>query len=192
MTRDQVRQSAEQRHRSNAYSRTNTPLTKDADQIGMAGEIAFATRILGYEDYVPQTAHKSRGYQFVHDGFWRIKVVTSRTPGHLFVKEGKVDAQLYVLAGINGDAAPENVWWCGFATEADVRLAVVTDPRAGKPGAYAQRAHSIPRGELRDIADLVRFIGARGQDALSLVGEPAAQHDGDERPDLPGIQARLF
>lgn len=186
-----VKRAAGQRHERNRYSRTNRPHTADADEIGIAGEIAFATRVLGIEGYTPDTMRRTPGYQFhiVHGAGLEsvtVKVTTSRTPGRLFVREGKVNADIYVLAGIDGDADPERVWWVGWATADQVRAADVVTPN--RKGNYVTPAHAVNRGSLHAIASLCQRIGATGPDAQQFA-EPATA-DGD--PDSPGVQGRLF
>lgn len=164
---------AAERHKRNAYSRTNKSLTSDADKIGLAGEIAFATRILGLDHYRPTASGPTKGYQFTY-GPWKIKVYTSTKPGHLFVKEGKVTADIYVLVGVRGDAKPENVYWCGWASSSDVKQAEITTPNM--KGNYVLPSHTLNRGDLAPLGSLCQIIGAKGTEARGLIAGYLEQH----------------
>lgn len=184
---------AAERHKRNAWSRTNKSLTSDADKIGLAGEIAFATRILGLDHYRPTASGPTNGYQFTY-GPWKIKVYTSTKPGHLFVKEGKVTADVYVLVGIRGDIKPENVYWCGWASSRDVKQAEVTTPNM--KGNYVLPSHTLNRGDLSPLGGLCQIIGARGIEARGLIAG-YIEHKPDTTTatttdDKPETQSDLF
>lgn len=145
---------AARRHKNNQFSRTNKPLTSDADQIGLAGELAFA-ELIGI-DHKPASAAPTRGYQFNLGPNKKIKVLTSRTPGNLFVKEGKVLADVYVLAGVTGDPIAENVYFVGWMHASGVRDAPVRTPT--HKADYIQPAHAVPRDDLLGMKYLMHGL----------------------------------
>ncbi|MGI8547738.1 MAG: hypothetical protein ACR2M1_10440 [Gemmatimonadaceae bacterium] len=173
---------ARQQHERNAHSRINESRATHAD----AGERAFAGGILGIERYKPDARRPTKGYQFKF-GPWKIKVYTTTNPLHLFVKEGSVNADVYVLAGV-GSAG---VYWCGWASQSDVLAAPVTTPTT--KGSYVLPSHEIERGDLKHLGSLCRIIGAHGPDVEQLVSDwcrkvipeaAAGNASGDSTPSL--------
>lgn len=142
---------AQRRSERNAFSRTNKSLTNDAEQIGIAGEQALAN-LLGIE-HTPASFAPTKGYQFNLGPNKKIKILTSRTPGNLFVKEGKIHADVYVLAGITGDAVMENVYFVGWTHAGEVRKAPVTTPT--RKGDYIQPAHTVHRDNLINMKGIL-------------------------------------
>lgn len=145
---------AEDRHRRNKYSRTNRPLDSEADRLGIAGEVALA-RLLGIP-HEPSAAGPTPGYQLVFNAL-RIKVLTSRTPGHLLVKHGKVAADLYVLCGCTGEPDPANIWFAGWCPASVVRVAEVKT--MNRSADYTVPSHAVPRDALRPITELTKALG---------------------------------
>lgn len=145
---------AEKRHRQNVYSRTNTPLESEAERLGVAGELAFA-ELVGV-DHKVATSAPTRGYQFNLGPKTKIKVTTSRTPGSLFVKEGKVNADVYVLAGVNGEPDKDNVYFVGWCPASTVRAAEVVTPT--RKGGYVQPAHKVPKADLTNMRGLMHGL----------------------------------
>lgn len=194
-----IEQEARERHFRNRYSRTNRPLDSESEALGVAGEIAFAERILGIENFQPASKAPTSGYQFTIDGVWKIKIATSRRPGHLLVKKDKVSAMIYVLAGCRGRIIPENIYWVGWANESDVKRADVTIVKRG--GNYVIPSHSIPADALDPLGTLCRLIAARGPEAIEIAAthyqtqaERVAQERAGTLPDddSPDIQSALF
>ena len=182
---------AKKRHERNAYSRTNRPISGEAEKLGIAGELAFAN-LIGI-DHTPASAAPTRGYQFNLGPNKRIKVSTSRTPGNLFVKEGKVTADVYVLAGVSGDADMENVWFVGWAHSGQVHDAPTITPT--HKGGYVQPAHAISRDNLMDMKYLLHALDINPEHLLrfplSLNGhievekdEPATLAKPKQEPDV--------
>lgn len=171
------------RHESNRNSATNEPLgDEDADWIGVLGEVMFAYRFLGITDYRPPHTAPTKGYQFEFNGH-TIKLMTSRTPGHLLVKKKartRPPADIYVLARIDDR---DYLTWLGWATREMVQAADVK--RMNQTGHYTVPSHAIPRGELLEMHTLVGVIDARGYDAQDLV---AAQESGESEDDAHDVE----
>lgn len=146
---------ADRRHKSNQFSRTNTPLTEEAEKIGLAGELALAN-LLGLNDHVPASQAPTRGYQFDLGPGKKFKILTSRTPGNLFVKEGKVTADVYILAGITGEPVMENVYFVGWTHKKRVMSAETVTPT--RKGEYVQPAHKVPRDELMGLSGFLHAL----------------------------------
>lgn len=159
-TNDQ--RAARARTEANRFSRTNRPINPDAEVLGIAGERAFAI-LMGIPSFTPATKAPTRGYQFRDPEFgWKVKVTTSRTPGTLFVKAGKVEADVYILAGCDGDPVTENVYFVGWANCDMVKAAPIITP--SRKGNYLQPAHAIKRADLWDMefwCDLTRVPRTR-------------------------------
>lgn len=170
------------RTQANRYSAKNRSLTSGADVQGVSGEIAFARFFLGHANYTPRTKSKGPGWSF-REQAWTIKVQTSKTPGNLLVKEGQAVADIYVLAGIREPLRPEDVFFCGWAEQPLVEAASVTVPNRG--GDYVQPCHTLPRQELRPMAELARLLAARGPIAMPLRGDPAPAAE----PETPAKEA---
>lgn len=153
---------AQKRTSKNIYSRTNQPLENEAERLGVAGELAFA-ELIGIEHRVSTTA-PTRGYQFNLGPRTRIKVTTSRTPGNLFVKEGKVTADVYVLAGVAGEPEKENVFFVGWCPASTVRAAEVVTPT--RKGGYIQPAHKVPKSQLTDMRGLMHGLNLNAEHLL--------------------------
>jgi hypothetical protein len=143
------------RHDTNKFSSTNKPLDNEAEALGLAGELAMANllRIV----HRPQSAAPTRGYQFNLGPNKRIKVVTSKNPLSLLVKEGKVTADVYVLARCVGDPVAENVDFVGWASAKEVRSAPTLIPTS--KGGYTQPAHKIPAADLGDMKYFMHGMG---------------------------------
>lgn len=161
---DDERRIAQERHDRGRFSRTNTPHAPDADELGIAGETAFAW-LLGYPDYRANSTRRTPGYQFIHQT-WKIKVQTSRTPLTLLVKEGAVNADIYVLAGVRGaEPTASNVYWMGWMHRPGV-LAAPVEVKSRKAG-YTLPTHGIAAANLLPMTHLIRLLGG---DLLQLTG----------------------
>lgn len=151
---DKITNIADRRHSQNAYSRTNKPIESEAEALGIAGEMAFAN-LIGI-NHTPKSSSPTRGYQFDLGNNKHIKITTSRTPGNLFVKEGKVLADVYVLAGCDGDPVMENIYFVGWTHKGEILKAPVITP-SGR-GNYIQPAHKIGRDGLMDMKYLMHAL----------------------------------
>jgi hypothetical protein len=141
----------------NRGSRSNRPFDPKAEELGIAGELALAW-LAGMEDHQPR---RNRNPWTIEYGGFKIKVVTSRNPRSLFIKPGRVDADIYILSGVGAkeEIVPENVWWCGWASSADVKAAPVVTPRHGHRDTYVQPVHQVSRADLRPMAELCTILG---------------------------------
>ena len=146
---------ASNRHKTNQFSRTNRPLENEAERLGVAGELALAN-LLGLQDYKPASKAPTRGYQFDLGPGKHIKIVTSRTPGNLFVKEGKVTADVYILAGVTGEPVMENVYFVGWTHKQRVMEAKTVTPT--RKGDYVQPAHQVPRDDLMGMSGFLHAL----------------------------------
>lgn len=173
---------AKKRHERNQFSRTNKPIESDADKLGVAGEMAFA-ELIGI-DHTPTASAPTRGYQFNLGPKTKIKVATSLTPGNLLVKEGKVTADVYVLAGCSGEPVKENVYFIGWAPASMVKAAEVRN--MSKRSDYALPSHAIPRDKLVSMKGLLLGLNVPDSRVLSFpLSDPTT-------PPLPKIMVRDF
>lgn len=164
-----IERQARDRRDFNQFSRTNRPLTSDAEALGISGEIAFAARMLGKpSNWQPPTRRRTPGYQFTV-GPWRVKIVTSHRPGTLFVKQDGVEADVYILAGCPAPVDWREVWWCGWASRSDVLAAPVGVANRG--GDYVLPSHAIKRPDLSPMGSLAQILGLQTPEALSLMDE---------------------
>lgn len=173
---DRVRREAQQRHRNNRFSHTNQPLDRRADDLGVAGELALAW-LAGIEDYQPRRARTP--WTMVLAGCFRIKVYTSTKPLSLLIKQGKVEADAYILAGCREPIVPANVWWLGWASSSDVREAPVVTPRAGRGDRYVQPAHQVKAADLRPMPALLQVLGIDPARLTLPYPDPETQHQRD-------------
>lgn len=146
---------ADERHARNAGSPTNKPQVKDADPVGIAGELIFA-KWAGLSASPVNSLGPDRGWDFVTvDG--RTIDVKSTNYGHgddalkrrvgLFADEGQVKADIYVLVYVDQTEPPEGLV-LGWATADEMAAAAVREVK--RPGtAYSLRGHWIHRFKIR-------------------------------------------
>lgn len=155
MDRTRAESIAAQRKTANRWSDTNEGISRDADLLGVAGEVAFATCFGLPHDRIHAIGAKvNRDGQFVVAGE-RVKVQTSYTPGHLLVQTTKVRAAIYVLARM--DRTTREATLIGWATKGEVLAAPVLDL---SKGAYKLPSYAIPAAKLHlGMADLAARWG---------------------------------
>ena len=119
-------------------------------RIGVAGEFAFGEWCGIYPD-TSDKRHGDGGKDFTLPLLFTVDVKTSPRPDNLLVEQGMIRADIYVLAeydNASGKAALLGWTWAG-----NVRLAPVEKSKYGKLN------HTIPRGNLRDMAELASMMG---------------------------------
>ena len=139
-------------------ARTYRPLGPDHDDVGLAGERAFAERY-GYLPDGNVWRHGDSGADFrtLHG---TVDVKTYRKPGHLLVESGKARADIYVLARYNDRDGQATL--LGWAVKIEVEAAPVSDI-----GGMGVQSHAIPVADLHSLAQLDATLGAWYADLLA-------------------------
>ena len=153
MKHDDRLSEAAKREAVNRGSRTNRSIEGDADYLGVAGEDAWMMwcQVHGF-DHGPRPQRRHKGVQFVTNG-QSVKILCSRTPGNLLVKQGAVRADLYVLAAF--DDASRKATLIGWVPKRVVELAVV---RSLSRGEYSIPSHAVPVSALFDMSTLAQVL----------------------------------
>jgi hypothetical protein len=133
------------RHTIHANHATSRPLSKGYEQVGIAGEQAFAA-FLG-TDWDRATRPEGSGGINQRINGYTINVYTARKPLNLLVEQGKATVDIYVLAGYLD--ADRTAYLKGWATKAMVLAAPVRD-RGGR----GVMSHVIPADDLSDMEAL--------------------------------------
>jgi hypothetical protein len=144
--RDELAARRARLHQGHASSR---PLSEGHEHVGLAGERHFAS-LTGLPLDESDRIAGDGGIDFILP--LGIDVKTARKPHFLIVEEGKVRADIYVLAAYRDDYDATSL--IGWAWGNDVRRAPI---REFTPGI---RSHAIPAAELRDPASIIAL--ARG------------------------------
>lgn len=146
-----------QRHAIHAGSATSRPLSKGYEQVGLAGEQAFAAFAHVAWDRTLRPGG-SGGVNFTINGK-TVNVYTARIPKHLLVETGKANADFHVLAGYaNGQAH-----LIGWAHRKDVLAAPVKDW-----GGKGIQSHAIPANHLIPMDRLLRWFDLPAEKQGSL------------------------
>jgi hypothetical protein len=153
-----VKEATKRRTAHFANSPRNRPLSKNYEEVGMWGEWEFGR----WSGLMPRLeAGGDGGYDFVLPMYMRVDVKTSRRGDALLVEQGKVKADLYVLAKCDeeevwtGDKETSTVFlatlvgWC-LATE----LLATTAMDTGRGIVN----HSVPAAKLRKMEELRKFL----------------------------------
>jgi len=125
-------------------------LIEDKDPMGMLGEMAFAL-ITGHAVDLEQRIEGDEGYDFIVPLKFTIDVKTTaktEKSHNLMVQEGKVKADIYVLAMVENDM-PDFVGW---AWGKQVKAAPTRDFRAG------YQSHYIPIDNLSPMDELYKRL----------------------------------
>ena len=130
---------------------SHRPLGPEHDAVGLAGEEAFAARY-GYRVDHEYAQRGDGGADFAtYAG--SVDVKTYRKPVHLLVEQGKVRADLYVLAAYReADGGADLLGW---AARAEVAAAPVSDV-----GGFGVMSHALPALSLRPVATLDALFAA--------------------------------
>jgi hypothetical protein len=135
------------------YSRTNTPLVKDADHKNICAQMAVL-KMLGQSVELMPTK-KTQGWDFVINGK-KVKVMGAQEGGNLCVKERKTPrwADIYILCWIiNGE--PHVMRWCRAE-----KVAAATPVVLKFDGPYRQPVHRVYVYEMwRDLRELKQALG---------------------------------
>ena len=146
----------------NRHSATNQGIVSDADVLGVLGEQAVCAFFGEDPDDRIQSAQHTDGW-FLDIAGVKIKAFATKHPGHIIVKEGKVTADVYVLAYVH----PSTNWTTclGWAHRTDILAAPL---QAKSNGAYAIKSHWYPHTRTRPLGplrDRLRSAAAAGTPA---------------------------
>ena len=138
---------AAKRHRLHEGQKSSRPLSRDYELVGLAGEYAFAE---AYGLSVDETERPGgdSGSDFVVNGI-TIDIKTARKAYNLIVEEGKIKADIYVLAQYEGDT---DATLLGWATRRQVSMAPTKD------FGYGINNHYISKGLLSPMPGLKRLL----------------------------------
>lgn len=143
---NQLQDDAADRTRLHQGQASTRPLSPDYDLVGLAGEQAFEDLTGCRRDRTARPAGDSGADFEVRLGM-RLDVKTARKPVWLFVEQGKVQADIYVLAQY--DDATHSAKLLGWAWAGEVRRAPVRDFGFGISN------HYIPRENLKPMQTLL-------------------------------------
>ena len=147
-----VRAEASNRAYANRHSTTNAPLRAGADELAVRAEQAFCDA-LGIDWELERPIGKTPGWQFIINGT-TVKVFATSPGRNLLVKEGKANAEVYVLCWVRG----EDAWVEGWCERALVEACPVQVMK--EDGPYRQPAHFVSNRVLdRDTDRLKRRLG---------------------------------
>lgn len=121
-----------------------------ADVIGLAGEMAFGRKVGTLPDLADRRGGDN-GVDFVLPLCFTVDVKTARKAGNLIQPQGKVRADIYVLAQWDDDS--KAVALLGWEWGAKLRAAPVRD------FGYGVLNHYIPKTDLRPMDELVNRVG---------------------------------
>lgn len=136
-----ISEAREALHESHASSR---PLSEGYERVGLLGEAEFALRYGLKFDREARPAG-DKGVDFHVPISMTLDVKTARKPFNLIVEQGKVNAEIYVLAGIDDR---DRVTFYGWQYGSVVRKAPVKD------FGYGVMNHYIARENLREMNEL--------------------------------------
>lgn len=140
-----ISEAREALHESHASSR---PLSEGYERVGLMGEAEFALRYGLKFDREARPAG-DKGVDFHVPVSMTLDVKTARKPFNLIVEQGKVFADIYVLAGIDEF---DRVTFYGWQFGSLVKKAPIKD------FGYGVMNHYIPRESLRAMEELERRI----------------------------------
>lgn len=161
-------QQAARRRQHNRASPTNDGLERDADEQGLAGQLAFC-QWAGLPESAITSTSRTKGYQFEVNGV-KVRTHTSATPGYLLEKAGRLAADVYLLCHYT---ARKDAVLLGWATRDDLAAQPIRTYAA--PGAkYQLPAHGIPRSGLRRDWEALRALLGLAVKQLALFGAEAA------------------
>lgn len=161
-TRHQLARVSRRRNAIFVNRARNRPLSKGYEELGVVGEWAFA-EMCGLMPRTQPGKGGDGGYDFQLPVVFTVDVKTARKADKLLVEEGKIKADIYVLARyvesetveldaravyVSGEA--ELVGWC-WATQVKA-----VEPRDTGRGIVN---HCVPRESLRPMAELKRMMG---------------------------------
>ena len=144
---EDISEAREALHATHASSR---PLSDGYERVGLIGEAEFALRYgLKFDREVRPSG--DRGVDFMVPMLMSLDVKTARKPYNLIVEEGKVLADIYVLAGIDDN---DRVTFHGWEHRRVIAKAPVRD------FGYGVMNHYIAREKLRPMRELESRIGS--------------------------------
>lgn len=154
---------AEARHALHEGKRSHRPLSEGYELVGLAGEKAFCDWAGIKVDLTLRPRGKRINYRINRK---KIDVLTARKPNHLLVEQGKVRADIYVLAAYRDHDGTARL--LGWADKAMVREAAAWDV-----GGMGVISHAIWHTNLRPMAELEPILGIeRGPKAVPLFELP--------------------
>jgi hypothetical protein len=124
--------------------------SKDQDLVGLAGERRFACDY-GQAMDLRRRPKGDRGIDFVVPLAFTVDVKCFRNPAHLLHAQGRVVADIYVLAGYREHDFDADL--LGWEWGRKLKAAPLTDP-----GNRGVPAHTIEAGQLRDMRELARRL----------------------------------
>lgn len=132
-----------------AGQKSNRPLSEGYELVGLVGQIEFARVYHQPVDFERRPAGDG-GIDFTVPLAFTVDVKCARTPNNLLVEEGKISADLYVLAEyLESEHRAKLLGW-------EYGLIVAKAPK--KDFGYGVINHYIARGKLRDMDELGRRI----------------------------------
>lgn len=147
-----LRRHGDMRHRVHRQHKTSRPLSKDYELVGLAGEQAFAEKFKIEVDLTIRPKG-SRSINFTMHGK-TINVMTARKPNHLLVEQGKVKADIFVLAIYHDDTQAATL--LGWASREEVLAKIPWDV-----GGFGIQSHAIFHTQLHPIEELEVVLGTR-------------------------------
>lgn len=129
------------------------PLSKNSSWVGLKGQAEFADRYSLPIDTVLRPCG-DRGIDF-YTPIGTFDVKTARKPGNLAVEVGKVNSDIYVLAGYSDN--PEEVWFVGWEY-----ASVLLECRQGCFPGYNILNHLQPANNLRPMEELDELFSIMG------------------------------
>jgi len=142
---DLIESHASARHDSHTSHASSRPLSEGYESVGMVGEAAFALRF-GLKMDLALRSKGDGGTDFILPLGFKVDVKTARKPYNLIVEQGKVDADIFILAKYVDDT--KEVSFLGWAWKSEILSAPIKDFGHGILN------HFIAADRLRPIASL--------------------------------------
>lgn len=158
---DRLKEVSEARNKVFAHLKRNRPLGKDYEDVGLAGEWEFGR----FSGLFPKTKPGGDGgVDFELPVVFTVDVKTSRKGDYLLVEEGKVKADIYVLAKYQDEGGgvalePEEVWNSGKATLVGWCFALQLKAYQPRDTGRGVINHAVPADALRPMDELKKMMG---------------------------------
>jgi hypothetical protein len=147
----QLKSLAQRRNAKFAHLARNRPLSNNYEEVGVVGEWEFG-RLCGQMPKEPSTRGGDGGWDFEVPVVFTVDVKTSRKGDVLLVEQGKLKADIYVLAHYAGDGDGETIL-AGWAFATQLKSVPPVDTGRGVVN------HALPVAQLRPMAELERMMG---------------------------------
>jgi hypothetical protein len=140
-----IKNESDERHESHKNHASSRPLSEDYELIGLLGEVEFAKKT-GVMLDLERKLGGDAGIDFIVPLAFSVDVKTARKPFHLIHEKGKKFADIYVLAGIDGDDVTLIGWEFGK----------VLEKSPAKDFGYGIINHYIPASKLKKMDELYK------------------------------------